>query len=331
MQKASGRYLLSGASGMLGTAIRREFTRRELEVLTLVRPGRQLQRGQSVRPSASDRPALRSVAVALSGEVPWNPTAAQAVPHPELLECTDAAIHLSGANLADHRWTAEYKNKIVSSRVESTRALASTLAGLRQRPSTMLVASAVGIYGNRGDEMLDDSSAPGSGFLADLCRQWEAAAQPAVDAGIRVVHLRFGVVIGNRSNPGSLARVYRIFGLGLGGRLGSGRQWMSWIGLSDLAAAVFFLLQKTEISGAVNVTAPNPVTNAQFTVALAREMHRPAFLPVPAAALRLAFGEMSDEALLASTRAYPSRLTAAGFQFEHPTIDLALSAGLRRL
>ena len=329
MQKESGKYLLSGASGMLGSAIRREFTRRELETLKLVRPDPKLH-PTTQRPTAPDRPAFRSVAVALSGEVPWNPSSAPAVPHPELLEGVTAAIHLSGVNLAAHRWTPEYKRQIVASRIDSTRAIATTLAGLGKPPATLLVASAVGIYGDRGDELLDESSPSGSSFLARLCCDWESAAEPARQAGIRVVHLRFGVVVGDRENPGALARVFRIFGLGFGGRLGSGQQWMPWVSLTDLVSAVFFLLDNPSIYGAVNVTAPNPVTNAQFTQALAREMHRPAPLPVPAAALRLVFGEMADEALLASTRAYPARLTAAGFQFENPTIDLALAAALAK-
>jgi uncharacterized protein len=325
----TGKYLLSGSSGMLGAAIRRELTRRELECLMLMRSSRKGNRSSA--PGVAARAGFRSVAVSLSGEVPWNPLAKPAVQHPELLEGLAGAIHLSGSNLAAKRWTPGYKREIISSRVDSTRALAVTLAALKQKPPVLLVASAVGIYGNRGDEMLDESSAPGTGFLAGLCREWEEAAQPAVEAGIRVVHLRFGVVVGTRSNPGMLARVFRIFEAGLGGRIGSGKQWMSWISLTDLVDAVFFLLEHPAISGSVNVTAPNPVTNEQFTRTLAHELHRPAVFPVPAAALRLAFGEMADEALLASTRAYPSRLTAAGFEFSHPAIDEALNAGLRRL
>jgi hypothetical protein len=202
------------------------------------------------------------------------------------------------------------------------------------------VASAVGIYGNRPNEFLDESSAPGSGFLADLCRQWEAAAQPAVDAGIRVVHLRFGVVLappeqaGERAgsnrgtNSGALARMLPIFRLGLGGPLGSGMQWMSWITLTDVLAAILFILDTPTLAGPVNLTAPNPVTNADFTRALARQIHRPAALPVPALALRLALGEMADDALLSSARAYPARLITAGFHFAHSTLDHALASTL---
>jgi hypothetical protein len=213
---------------------------------------------------------------------------------------------------------------MTASRVDSTRALAATLARLRQPPPVLLVASAVGLYGSRGEELLDETSAAGSGFLADVCRQWETAAQPAVDAGVRVVNLRFGVVLGPGS--GALARMEPVFRLGLGGKLGSGRQWMSWISLDDALAAILFVLDRPSIEGPVNLTAPNPVTNADFTRTLARELHRPAILPVPAPALRLALGEMAGETLLSSARVYPSKLTAAGFRFAHPTITRALAA-----
>jgi hypothetical protein len=196
----------------------------------------------------------------------------------------------------------------------------------RQPPSTLVVASATGIYGDQGDEVLDESSAPGSGFLADLCRQWEAAAQPAVDAGIRVVHARFGVVLG--PGAGALSKMLPLFRLGLGGRLGSGKQWMSWISLSDVVAAILFILETPSLTGPINVCSQIPVTNSQFTHALAHAVHRPAILPAPAFALRLVLGEMTDEALLASARVIPAKLNEAGFQFTHPTIDQALSAAL---
>lgn len=343
MQAAAGKYLMSGASGMLGSAISSAMAARQMQTLQLSRSDRRWPKpepapdpnadpagspsNQSPAPRSS---ALQFVAVSISGEIPWNAANHPPIAHPELLEGLTAAIHLSGANVAARRWTPEYKRVIVSSRVDSTRALARSLAALRHPPATLLVASATGIYGNRGEELLDESSAPGSGFLADLCRQWEEAAQPAVDAGIRVVHLRFGVVLAPRSAPGVLARLAPIFRLGLGGRLGSGAQWMSWISLPDLISAVFYLLENRSISGAVNLTAPNPATNAQFTAALARELHRPAVLPVPPGVLRLAAGEMADEALLSSARVYPSKLSAAGFQFAHPTIDLALAAVLAK-
>jgi uncharacterized protein (TIGR01777 family) len=262
------------------------------------------------------------------GELQWDPSGKSGFAEPEALEGLAAAIHLSGVNVAAHRWTAEYRREIAASRVDSTRALATALAGLRDPPPVLLVASATGIYGDRGDEVLTEDSAPGSGFLAEVCRAWEAAAQPAIEAGIRVVHMRFGVVLA--AGGGALGKLTPLFRLGLGGRLGSGRQWMSWIGLGDLTAAVGFILRAPAIGGAVNLTAPHPVTNAQFTRAMGRQLHRPALLPAPAFALRLALGAMADETLLSSARAMPSRLTDAGFRFAQPTIETALAAALKR-
>lgn len=288
---------------MLGSALRDALTSRNQPILQLVR-----------RPPAS------------LDELQWNPSGDPAIPGRDGLENLSAAIHLSGSNVAAHRWTPAYKSKIAESRIHSTHALASTLAQLRNPPHTFLVASAAGIYGNRGDQLLDESSAPGSGFLAQVCQDWEAAAQPAVEAGIRVVYLRFGVVIG--PGHGALAKMLPIFRIGLGGPLGSGRQWMSWVGLQDAVSAILFLLDNPSMAGPVNLTAPSPIINAQFTRALAQAVHRPAIFPVPVFALRLAFGEMADEALLASARVYPSRLTSSGFQFTHPTIAQALNSAL---
>lgn len=295
--------LLSGASGMLGTAVRQALSARHAGV-------RQLVRRDTVAAS----------------QLRWNPAASPAFGDTQPLERLEAAIHLSGASVAAHRWTPRYKREIRVSRVESTRALATTLAGLRQPPKTLLVASATGIYGDRRDEILDEISNPGKGFLADLCRDWEAAAQPAVEAGIRVVHLRFGVVLG--PGAGALAKMLPLFRFGLGGRLGSGEQWMSWISLADAVAAILFVLDTPALAGPVNLTAPHPVTNAEFTRALGRAVHRPALLPAPALALRLALGEMAGETILASARVLPARLTAAGFGFTHPTVDEALAAAI---
>lgn len=273
-------------------------------------------------------PALQLVrsATTAKDQLVWNPAATPAVAGLEALEGCAAAIHLSGANVAGQRWTAAYRREMTASRVDSTRALATLLASLRTPPQALLVASAVGFYGDRGDELLDETSLPGKGFLAELCQQWEAAAQPAVEAGIRVVHLRFGVVLG--PGPGALARMLPHFRLGLGGRLGSGRQWMSWISVEDAMRAVLFALETPALAGPVNLAAPSPITNAEFTRELARQLRRPAFLPAPAFALRLALGQMADEALLASARAVPSRLLVAGFRFAHPTVDKALAAAL---
>jgi hypothetical protein len=302
MQTSSSKILLSGASGMLGTALRHALAERNVPVMQLVR-----------RPAAAQ------------GEIGWNPVQVPPIASSDALEGISAAIHLSGANVAGHRWTEAYKREMMDSRVDSTRALAALLASLLRPPQVLLVASAVGIYGDRGDEVLDESSPPGSGFLADLCEQWEAATQQARDAGICVVHLRFGVVLGR---GGALARMLPIFRLGLGGPLGSGKQWMSWISQDDLLAAVLFALDTPGLAGPVNLTAPNPVTNAEFTRALARQLRRPAIFPAPAFALRLALGQMADETLLASARVLPARLTAAGFRFTHPTIQQALAAAI---
>jgi uncharacterized protein (TIGR01777 family) len=261
----------------------------------------------------------------LSSEMRWNPMANRGFgENTQQLEGLAGAIHLSGANVAAKRWTAEYRREISTSRVDSTRALATALAGLRQPPEVFLVASATGIYGDRGEEVLTEASGPGTGFLADLCCAWEEAARPAVEAGIRVVHMRFGVVLNGEA--GALGKMAPLFRLGLGGRLGNGRQWMSWIGIEDAVAAMRFLLWTPGIVDAVNLTAPNPVTNAEFTRAIGRILHRPAVLPAPAFALRLALGQMADEALLASARVLPRRLMEAGFQFSRPNIDEALKS-----
>ncbi len=284
---------------MLGTALRQALAARKTPTLQLVR-----------------------WAPTSEGQLQWKPGESRAIESPAPMEGASAAIHLSGASVAGHRWTEAYRRELTASRINSTRHLATALAQLQRPPRTFLAASAVGIYGNRGDEILDESSAPGSGFLADLCRQWEAATEPAVQAGIRVVHLRFGVVLG--PGRGALQQMLPPFRAGLGARLGNGRQWMSWISLEDAVAAVLFALERTELSGPVNVTAPNPVTNAEFTRALGKQLGKPAFLSVPAFALRLMVGQMADEALLAGARVQPSRLLSAGFQFSAAEVEQCL-------
>jgi uncharacterized protein (TIGR01777 family) len=293
------RVLISGASGMLGSALRSALLGRAAEVVRLVRR----------------KPETRE-------EIRWNPAARSPLAEPQGLEGFDAVFHLSGANLAARRWTQQYLSEIKASRVDSTRALATALADLNKPPRSLLVASAVGIYGDRGDEMLDESSSPGSGFLADLCQAWEAAATPAVEAGIRVAHLRFGVVLDQHA--GALARMLPLFRLGLGGKLGSGKQWMSWISLPDLVASALFVLNTQSLSGPINLTSPQAATNAEFTRVLARRLHRPAVFPAPAFALRIALGRMADEALLSSTRVHPRKLIDAGFRFAHAGIEDAL-------
>lgn len=299
---AGHRILLSGASGLLGTALRTSLLGSGAEILQLVR-----------RPPAGPR------------ELEWNPATQRPIESSSALEGLAAAIHLSGANVAAQRWTPTYRREMWSSRVKTTGVLAELLARLPQPPPVLLVASAVGIYGDRGDEVLDESSKPGVGFLAELCREWEEAAEPASRAGIRVVHLRFGIVL---ARGGALAKMLPMFRLGLGGKLGSGRQWMSWIALDDAISALCFLLT-SDLAGPFNLCAPAPVTNADFTRALGTALHRPALFTVPAFALRAALRQMADEALLASARVLPTRLTRSGFTFAYPELSPALAAILK--
>ncbi len=291
---------------MLGAALRGALAARGATVLQLLR-----------RPPAAPN------------QFQWDPRSTIDLPHPEVFEDIDVAVHLSGANLANKRWTEAYKREIVESRVGSTGVLATALARLRRPPKVLLVASAVGIYGDRGDELLDETSSPGKGFIAGLCREWELAAEPASAAGIRVIHMRLGMVLA--PGQGGLARFLPFFRYGLGGKIGDGQQFMSWISLPDAVGAAMFLMEKEGASGAYNFTSPNPVTNEQFTRLLAAQLHRPAIFTVPGFAARIAFGEMADEALLASTRAYPARLAAAGYQFEQPSLIHALTALFPRL
>jgi len=227
--------------------------------------------------------------------------------------------------VAAHRWTAAYKKEIVESRVRTTQALARLLSQLKHPPRAFLCASATGIYGNRGEELLTESSPAGTGFLAETCVAWEAATLPAT--GIRVAPVRFGVVLS--PDGGALAKMLPLFRIGAGGRLGSGKQWMSWISLPDLISAIFHLL-RAEINGPINFVAPTPVTNAEFTHTLAAALHRPAIVPAPAFALRLALGEMADEALLASQRVLPEKLIQSGFRFEHPDLAAAFAVLLKK-
>jgi uncharacterized protein (TIGR01777 family) len=247
------------------------------------------------------------------------------------LDGLDAAVHLAGESIAGGRWTARRREELLESRTATTRALAGALAACDRPPAVLVSGSAVGFYGSRADEWLDEGSPAGDGFLAELCRRWEEATSPAVDAGIRVVRLRTGIVLG--PGGGALAPMLRLFRSGLGGRLGSGRQWTSWISLEDQVAVIAKAITDEALVGPVNATAPQPVTNGELTRALGRAVSRPAFLRVPATALRLVLGrELADQLLLASQRVRPLRLEAAGYPFIHPTIDEALrvAVGSRR-
>ena len=239
---------------------------------------------------------------------------------PEMVSGFHSLIHLSGEGVAG-RWTGAKKKRIRDSRVVSTQNLARALAQATTRPSTFVCASAIGYYGDRGDEVLTEESPSGDGFLASVCREWEAATLPASEAGIRVANLRTGIVLSR--NGGALKPMLIPFRLGLGGRIGSGRQWWSWIQVFDLVSAVMHILEN-EIRGPVNLTSPNPVRNLEFTEALARSLRRPAILPVPAWPLRFALGGFAEEGALASTRALPAKLATSGFQFRYPDLESAL-------
>ena len=260
------------------------------------------------------------------GDVEWNPS--DGTIEADKLHGVDAVVHLAGAGVGDRLWSAGYKQLILSSRVQGTAVLAHALARLPEPPSVLVSASAVGYYGTRGNEVLTEDSGGGAGFLADVCAQWEAAAAPAAAAGIRVITVRTGVVLS--AAGGALKKQLPPFRLGLGARLGSGDQQLSWITRRDAVAALSFLVSSEVVTGPFNLTAPEPVTNATFTKALGRALHRPAGLVVPEAVLRVILGdEMASEFLLASQRAVPQRLLCAGFTFEHGALPDALEAALR--
>jgi uncharacterized protein (TIGR01777 family) len=253
-------------------------------------------------------------------EVHWDPAAGKI--DGGALYGIDAVVHLAGENLAAHRWTDSFKQQIIESRVKGTRLLSKTLAGLSSKPLALCSASAIGFYGDRGTELVDESSPPGKGFLADVCQQWEAATRPASDVGIRVVNLRIGVVLSPRG--GALARMLLPFKMGLGGVIGSGQQYFSWIAIDDLISAIQLAISDAPLEGAVNAVAPKPVTNREFTKTLGRVLRRPTVFPLPAFAARLALGEMANEMLLGGVRVEPRALRSAGFSFEYPQLERAL-------
>ena len=295
------KVIITGASGLIGSALVRSLTGDGHDAVRLVR-----------------RDARRS------DEASWDPTARRL--DPAVLAGADAVVNLAGAGIGDRRWTDDYKKLVLDSRIDATTTVVSTLTGLADtdRPSVLVNASAVGYYGDTKDEPVDETSAAGEGFLVDVVRQWEDAARPAADVGVRVVTARSGIVLS--ADGGALAKVLPLFKLGLGGKLGSGRQWMSWIALPDEVAALRFLLARDDIAGPVNLTAPEPVTNRDYTRAIARAVHRPALATVPPVALRAALGGFADEGVLVSQRVLPSRLEDAGFTFTYADIDGALAA-----
>ena len=290
------RIVVSGASGLIGSALVPALESAGHDVLRLVR-----------------RPATRA------GEVSWDPGNAKV--EAAKLAGVEAAVNLSGATIG-RRWTAERKCEILASRVDSTMLLATTLASLEPRPRALLCAGGVGIYGyDRGDEILTEESEPGTGFLAEVGRAWEAAAEPAQAAGIRVANFRQGLVLS--ANGGVLGQMRTPFKLGVGGRVGSGRQWWPWITIDDLVAGYRFVLE-SDLDGPLNLTSPNPVPSAQFTRAFGKALGRPTIVPAPAFGLRLLYGEMAEEALLGGQRALPARLLERGFSFSYDEIEPAL-------
>jgi len=288
---------ITGASGLVGRALAPSLSADGHEVIRLVRRA----------PRAAD-------------EVRWDPERGEI--DAARLEGTDAVVHLAGANLAEGRWSERRKARLRDSRVAPTRLLAEALVGFKRRPRVLVSASAIGYYGDRGDEWLTETSAPAEDFLGHLVRDWETAAAPAAQAGIRVVHPRTGMVLSPAG--GALGKMLLPFRMGLGGVLGSGRQYMSWIAIDDLLGALHHALGREDLEGPVNVVSPSPVTNAELTRILGRVLHRPTVAPAPAFALRLAFGEMADATILASTRVRPEKLLASGYRFRFPELEPAL-------
>ena len=290
------RILMSGATGLIGSYLVPSLEKAAHGVSRLTR---------------SPEPG--------SGDVGWDVNAGTI--DSAALEGFDAVIHLAGENLFG-RWTPEKKARIVESRENGTRLISESLAKLSSMPKVLVSASAIGYYGDRGDEMLEEDSSPGGSFLSEVCVKWEDATRPAADAGIRVVNTRFGIVLTPKG--GALEKMMTPFRLGLGGRIGSGRQYMSWIAIDDLCSAVQHVIAHEEISGPVNFVSPNPVTNKDFTRALAGALSKPAIFSVPVVALKAVYGEMADDTLLASQRVMPGKLTKSGFEFAYTSIDDAL-------
>jgi uncharacterized protein len=295
------RVLITGSSGLIGSALVPFLTSEGNSVTRLLRSPTSSKAGGG-------------------SEIVWNPGGSSTAS--SKLEGFDAVIHLAGENIAEGRWTEAKKARIRESRTKPTRALSEALAKLNNPPRTLVSASAVGYYGDRGDEILREGSAPGSGYLPEVCLGWEGATASAVQKGIRVVHLRCGVVLA--TTGGALAKMLPPFRMGVGGKVGDGKQYMSWIALDDVMGAIHHVLITDRLIGPVNAVTPNPATNSEFTKTLGRVLSRPTLFPVPAAAARIAFGEMADALLLASARVMPARLVETGYQFRYPELEGAL-------
>ena len=297
----SARILVSGASGPIGAALLPSLKAQGSAVTRLVRN------------SATGK-----------DQIAWDPSYSLS---PESVSGFDAVIHLAGESIVG-RWTDAKKRRILESRTQGTGHLAEAVAKASMPPRVFISASAVGFYGNRGDEILREDSPPGEGFAAEICRQWEAASQPAAQAGIRTAQMRIGVVMS--ADGGALPEMLTPFRLGLGGRVGNGRQWWTWVSVRDVVGAILQVLNHESLTGPVNTVAPNPVTNAEFTRILASVLNRPAIFPMPAFIVRLIFGEMGEELFLGSQRVEPAKLAATGYQFQHPDLKHALKEILQR-
>lgn len=296
------KVLVSGSHGLVGRALIQSLLNRGDTVARLVREA----------PSGSN-------------DIEWHPNQDQI--DASRINKFDAVVHLAGESIASGRWSPEKKTRIRESRIKGTQLLSRALAQASHPPRVFVSASAIGFYGNRGDEMLTEQSAAGNDFLAGVCKEWEQSAEPAAEKGIRLVKARFGIILDK--DGGALAKMLSPFRMGIGGRIADGKQWMSWIALADVVGALEFVLENQALSGPVNFVAPNPVTNATFTSTLGSILGRPTFLPVPAFGARLAFGEMADALLLSSQRVEPKRLNETGFRFRYSNLNDALSEILR--
>jgi len=296
------KILISGSHGLVGKALLASLKNDGHEVIRLVRHERQMT----------------------APEVEWDPK--RGVIDVDHLEGLEVVVHLAGESIAEGRWNDEKKRRIRESRVEGTQLLSQAISSLARPPKTFLCASAIGYYGNRGDEILTEASPPGTGFLSSVCVEWEDATRSAAEKGIRVVNLRFGIILS--ADGGALAKMLPPFRMGIGGRVGSGKQWMSWVALDDVLAAIRQAMTDASLAGPVNIVAPNAVTNAEFTTKLGQALARPTLFPVPAFAARLAFGEMADALLLSSQRVDPTKLKQTGYTFLEPELSGALQRSL---
>lgn len=326
------KIVIAGSSGLVGSALTDSLLRDRHTVVRLRRSGSGAKKEGGKDGGRSNSAAERSAQKSASGniiDIAWNPNTCDLEGEPfgaeqGKVEGSDALVNLAGASIAEETWNAERKAVLRSSRIHITRELVCSLEKLEDGPKTIVSASAIGYYGNRGDEVLTEESKPGDDFLARLALEWEAEAVKAEAMGMRVARLRFGIILAKHG--GALPQMMRPFKFGVGGRIGSGLQWMSWVALQDVVSVIRLALENRAVSGAVNVVAPQPVRNADFAQALGRAMHRPSIVPVPAFALEFALGEMAEALLLASQRVAPARLEQLGYRFAQRDLSSALTS-----